>query len=540
MVDSDFVRAATLLLLPALAACGPTHVSEAGASRTDAILAATDDTTTTTVFLLDLRFDNGDASICSAVQVSPRVLLTAAHCIEPALHSGATAVTVRATNKANDSNLMSSDFIAVTMQARHPQWNPGASMSPYDIGALLLASVPAGTTPAPLQRTLPANLVGQSMRIVGYGRTSAGAASSSGTRRTANVTVDAVTSGTLDFGAAGSTGICSGDSGGPSFFRGPDTVERVIGIHSLTRSGSCGLGSDIRVDARLPFIDGFIGANDAPLCTADGRCAAGCTPADPDCPVDCSMNGACVTGCTPRDPDCACTADGTCETTCPSGATDPDCTCIANSVCEAGCPAGTDPDCRCRADSTCETSCPTGVTDPDCVCVLNGTCETGCPTGVMDPDCRCRADGACEGNCPGGGTDPDCSCNADAVCVAACPMSQPDPDCADCGANGTCSATSCPTRDPDCLDDGSGCMSASECVGKQCLDDPRGFKFCSRACTGSAECQLDMVCTAGLCQAKEEDTGVRGGCAAVPGAETLALLLLAALTTRRWRPPDTP
>jgi V8-like Glu-specific endopeptidase len=473
VVDFSLVRAAAVLTGLALAACGPTHPGGAGASRTDAILAATDDTTTATVFLLDLRFDNGDASICSAVQVSPRVLLTAAHCIEPALHSGATRVTVKATNKANDSMLMASDFIEVTVQARHPQWDASASRSPYDLGALLLASAPVGTTPAPLQRTLPANLVGQPIRIVGYGRASAGAASSSGTRRTAYVTVDGVTSGTLDFGAAGTAGICSGDSGGPSFFRGPDSVERVIGIHSLTRSSSCGLGSDIRVDARLAFIDGFIAANDPPLCTGDGRCASGCTP---------------------RDPDCACTTDGMCES-----------------------------------------SCPAGVTDPDCGCVSNGSCEAGCPAGT-DPDCRCRADGACEGNCPGGGTDPDCTCDADAVCVAACPVSQPDPDCAECGADGTCSATSCPKRDPDCLDDGAGCVAAAECVGKQCIEDPRGFTFCSRACASSADCQLDMVCTDGLCRAAESRReAVRGGCAAVPAAEVLAFGLLAGCARRRRR-----
>lgn len=482
-----------ILLL--LVACGPTRAPVESASRVDAILGGTDDTTTATVFLLDLRFDNGEASICSAVQVTPRVLLTAAHCIEPALHGTATSVTVKATNKANDAMLMSSDFIDVTVQERHPQWNASASQSPYDIAALLLSRAPSGTTPVPLQRTLPANFVGRPIRLVGYGRSSASAASSSGTRRTVTLNVGGLTADFINFGVSGVSGICSGDSGGPALFLGPDSIERVAGIHSSSSGAACGTGSDVRVDARLPFIDGFIAANDPPLCTGDGRCASGCPTADPDCPTGCEANGTCVMGCPTPDPDCAC-----------------------------------------RANGTCETGCPTGVMDPDCVCTANGACETGCPTGVVDPDCRCRADGTCEGNCPGGGTDPDCSCSADAVCVAACPSSQPDPDCADCGANGTCSAASCPSADPDCLDDGVGCTSAAECVGHQCLDDPRGFKFCSRSCTASADCQLDMVCSAGLCRAPMPDTmqPVRGGCASAPGAPWLALaLLLGARVARR-------
>lgn len=430
--------------------------------------------------LMDLRFSNGDAAICSGVLVTPRVLITAAHCLDPSLHAS-TSMTVKATTKPDDTNLKASDFIAATVMTRHPLFNAAEVPSPYDIGMVLLASAPAAS-PMGLQRALPANFVGKSIRAVGYGRTSA-SATDSGTRRTTKVSVTSMAAKIYNFGVAGSVGTCSGDSGGPSFYTESDGVERVTGIHSTAES-QCGAGDDVRIDTALSFIDGFITANDAPLCTADGRCATGCPTADPDCPTDCVANGVCALGCPTADPDC-CATDGRCDTTCYGTAVDPDC--------------------RCRADNRCDTGCT--PTDPDCLCVADGTCETTCPTGT---------------------TDPDCGCQADAVCVATCAS---DPDCANCGSDGVCATTTCPTRDPDCLLDGDVCDTAAQCVGHQCLLDRRGFKFCSRGCTDTTQCQLDFVCTDSLCTEAPLPPlePVHGSCSVSPGLvwpfAALALLL---------------
>lgn len=478
-----------LLALVLLTACAPATGVPGVAAEHAPILAGTADPASTATFLLDLRFDTG-SSICTAVLVSPRVLLTAAHCVDPA-YRGAASVTVKATNEPDDSMLSTSDFIDVTRIAHHPSWNPQEQSSPYDLAALQLARA-ATATPVPLLRALP-DLTGRTIRLVGYGRTSASDGATSGTRRTADVTVTALTTAVIEFGTAGGTGICSGDSGGPSFFRGSDQVERLVGTHSYVRSSSCGLGADIRVDRHLAFIDGFITANDPPLCTADARCASGC--ASPD-------------------PDCGCTANGTCETTCPAGVIDPDC--------------------ACSADGTCETTCPAGAVDPDCACAADGACMNACPAGVVDPDCSCVADGRCVTSCGTGVVDPDCGCGADGACVESCGA---DPDCASCGAEGTCSAAVCPGGDPDCLGDGDVCSDAQACPGKQCLPDPRGFSFCSRPCTESAECLREMTCQGGVCRPAPTMTEdpVRGGCHAGAGAWPGLLLAGAALLRRRPR-----
>lgn len=379
------MRWATLTLL--LLSCGP---AVEVAARTDGILGGTADTASTNVFLLDQRFDNG-ASVCTAVLVSPRVLLTAAHCVDPAFR-GATTVMVRATNRANIAGLMQSDMIDVTTITRHPMWNPADTASDDDLAGLLLATAP-GASVAPLLRTFPASPIGLSLQIVGYGRTSVADGTSTGTRRTVTLPLTGTTPLTFQYGSDGVAGICAGDSGGPSFLG-----TSVAGLHSRSEGSNCGLGVDMRVDSHLGFIDGFISANDPPSCTADGRCATGCSTTDPDCP-----------------------------------------TCLVNGRCEAGC----------------------GTTDPDCRCLANAQCEAGC--GLMDPDC---------------------------------------------------------------LDDGTVCAAATECAGGQCLDDPRGFKFCSRTCAATADCQNDMTCQGTVCRAPVVDKEVKGGCASAPVLSLGVLLLV--------------
>ena len=398
------------------------------ATRADAVLSSTPDTATSSVFLLDLRFDNGSAAICSAVLISPRVLLTAAHCVEPALHPSATTVSVRGTNKPDDKGLQSTDFIAVTTVQQHPQWNASGGTSSYDLACLLLASAPTAT-PAVLLRALPAGgLVGKSVRVVGYGRTTA-ANDDSGTRRSGTAAVTSVTADVLELGVEATSGVCNGDSGGPSLLIGSDSIERVAGIHSSTSSSSCGAGTDMRVDARLDFIDAFIAANNPPLCTKDGRCATGCAQSD-----------------------------------------------------------------------------------PDCICLADGVCNASC--AEVDPDCPCGSDGICTLGC--GATDPDC---------------------ANCGSNSVCAQARCPIADPDCLLDGAVCQGPDECDGRQCLADSRGFKFCSRTCGTTADCQLGMFCNDGLCGPKVLNEPAKGGCASTTGASPLLLLLH--LIRRRRSPCST-
>jgi V8-like Glu-specific endopeptidase len=368
------------------------------ADRREPVLASQTDPETRSVFLLDLRFDNGSAGICSAVLITPRVLLTAAHCVEPALHSS-TSVSVKATNEVDDSNLKLGDFITVTAVERHPQWNAAEDLNPHDVACLLLASAP-DVVPVPLVRSSPDSLVGQSVRVVGYGRTIATDDDSSGTRRTALVSVTRVTADTIELGAAGTSGICQGDSGGPSFLNGTDAVERVVGVHSAARSSSCGSGSDIRVDAHLAFIDAFVAAHDPAQCTSDGRCASSCAQSDPDCL--CLADGRCMGACPGTDPDCPCGADGRCTAGCSTA--DPDCAdCGANGVCAPASCLTADPDCLLDG-AVCQRPDECGGRQ----CLLDARGFSYCSRACEDDD-GCQLDLGCVNHlCQAtGGTDPN-------------------------------------------------------------------------------------------------------------------------------------
>ena len=401
-----------LLLTLVLVSCGP--VGELGAHR-EAIVGGVAEPDASTTFLLDLRFNNG-ASICSAVLISPRVLLTAAHCVDPVFH-GASTVTVRAINKPDTVGLSMSDTTLVTVIKLHPSWNPQDTASRFDLALLALETAPPAVTPVPLARVLPANPVGQLVHVLGYGRTGTNASTSSGTRRGVSLPITSVTAAELAYGADNVSGICSGDSGGPSLFAG-----EVVGIHSRNPTTTCGRGVDIRVDVQRAFAEAFVAANDPPACVADGVCPLGCAA---------------------TDPDCLCRADARCEPSC--GATDPDCLCLSDGRCDPNCGGAGDPDCRCLADARCDASC--GASDPDCLCLADGRCDSGC-AGAGDPDCRCPADGRCEPGC----NDVDCradgaSCTEGSSCEGAqCLEGECTRSCtmtAECAAASSCQAGVC-------------------------------------------------------------------------------------------------
>jgi V8-like Glu-specific endopeptidase len=330
-------------------ACAPP--AGPSASRRSELLGGTAAPGESQVFLLDLRYDSGQSAICSAVLISPRALLTAAHCIEPVLHAS-TSVTVRAMNKPDITNLMTSETIIVTTYTRHPSWNAADTASDFDLAALLLMTAPVGVTPAPLASAL-VSPVGKQVKAMGYGRLNETDFSSSGTRRSVMMAITAANVATLDVGDGASTGFCLGDSGGPSFLG-----TEVVGIHSRANGATCGSGVDIRVDNARSFIDAFLNTNDPPQCAADGRCAASCPTVDPDCaPVDAGAVSKCLT-------------DGRCEVSC--GLIDADCLddgalCTDAALCLGG---------LCSVDARGFDFCSRACAD-DSSCLNGTTCQTG-------------------------------------------------------------------------------------------------------------------------------------------------------------------
>ncbi len=399
-----------LLLLPfwcPVVACGPTAAPPPSTTEASAQAITNGDPAPNEpeVFLIESSYDTGKSAICTSTLIARRTLLTAAHCVDPLL-SGATSVTVRATNKASYSQASFLDFIEVEEVRLHPSWS--RTTLSHDFALLLLASAPS-VTPKAWNRSDLTLLTGEPIRAVGYGQNNPTASSGAGTRRQANLTIRNVTSDHYRLGDSTSKGICFGDSGGPSFHTFSDGVEKIIGVHSTTQTGACVDGSDGRVDRHAPFIDQWLSEKETASCAADNQCRSGCPSKDPDCV--CAADGTCDFGCvlTP-DPDCApanCVANGICQQ---SGCLtqDVDCkddreSCQTASECQGG---------RCEADAEhpqpyCTHPCGAPAEcSVDMACV-SGTCKyaPAPQDGGTNPAADAGYSGEClvDAHCSGGG-----------------------------------------------------------------------------------------------------------------------------------------
>lgn len=283
LLRAALLRAA-LFTAAALTACGGPELQAgtAGAHRQPIVGGvALLDGGHPAVFMLRAEFDNGTRAGCSATLISPRTLLTAAHCLDPR-KAGATSVQLAAHGAAVVPSPTDPGWVPVGQPRFHPLFVPGDLFS-YDIGAVLLPSPPP-VAPVPFNAQDVSSLVGQPLTAVGYGVASEGA-SDMGTRRAATLTFRGVTAKHVVLGDQADAGICDGDSGGPSLHQFPDGVVRVVGVHSYKQpQGLCHDGLDTRVDLFAAFVRQYVSDHEGPTCVEDGLCKPGCAPLDPDCP----------------------------------------------------------------------------------------------------------------------------------------------------------------------------------------------------------------------------------------------------------------
>jgi len=228
------------------------------------------------------------ASLCTGEIVSPHVVLTAAHCLDPALLGGSGAIfdvfTGTMPSATTPKLAVQETHFNTSFDSNHPE-------NGNDVGVLILAA-PANITPLPYNRTaIPQSMVGSAARVVGYGITSGSDSmgTTAGTKREAPTTLahlDNLFVGLQD----GLHGICEGDSGGPAFmtFNGS---ERIVGVTSFGFT-NCPLtppagtpsgfeaGNDTRIDTYADFIDQWVLMFDPPAKGSGDACNsdADCTP----------------------------------------------------------------------------------------------------------------------------------------------------------------------------------------------------------------------------------------------------------------------
>lgn len=168
--------------------------------------------------------------------------------------------------------------------------------------ALIKIDKKAPSKPIAVNRTaLDVSVVAKPVRLVGFGITAPDRFDVN-VKREGTSTVDSLSDKPVVGGTTwpnkglvvyvGHTGArtCLGDSGGPYLARRADGVEHVIAVGSFGTISDAGAkcaapagGSRVDIPAVRAWLDSQLSTLDPPGCGADGRCAMGCTPPDPDC-----------------------------------------------------------------------------------------------------------------------------------------------------------------------------------------------------------------------------------------------------------------
>ena len=243
-----------LPILAVLAACTP-PLTEADQD----IIGGTRATgSSATVLLAGYPPDRSVLTTCSAVLVSPTVLLTSAHCIDAANHPSYQFGIFTGDDASAYSTLalLEPHLLPVASVHPHPQYQTAVPFY-ADLGAVVLAQPVTAISPLPMRRqSLDTSLVGAQATIVGYGQTTYQQPNQ--TRYEAVTMVAGIDGDTVIVGDAQKHG-CLGDSGGPAIVGGV-----VIGVDSYGPVG-CGTAAHYRrTDMFLPFLDQYVPPPAAP------------------------------------------------------------------------------------------------------------------------------------------------------------------------------------------------------------------------------------------------------------------------------------
>ena len=209
-----------------------------------------------------ISIGDGRENGCTGEIVAPKVVLTASHCLSEAT-LGFQLRQVQVITAPDIATASATDTIFATNAFIHPEFVPATLAN--DV-AILVLERETSIKPLPIHRAPLEALAGKSGRVVGYGTTKDGDASTYGKKNQTTFEVAQVQPTTFLARTSLPATQCHGDSGGPALLT-IDGVETIVGIgwRTVADDAKCNLGvKDTRVDAYAAWIDTFIQANGIP------------------------------------------------------------------------------------------------------------------------------------------------------------------------------------------------------------------------------------------------------------------------------------
>jgi MYXO-CTERM domain-containing protein len=188
------------------------------------------------VMLVGIPADHATFDACTASLVAPDVLLTAAHCVDPATHAGYSfgIFTGPDASAYPTANTLAPVLAPIAEVHVHPDYSASPPFH-ADIAVARLASK-LDVPPLPVERApLGADVVGAKARLVGYGQSVYGTYSA--VKRAADTVVASLGDDTIVVGDQAHRS-CVGDSGGPALVERSGTV-RIVGVDSYTELKGC-------------------------------------------------------------------------------------------------------------------------------------------------------------------------------------------------------------------------------------------------------------------------------------------------------------
>jgi V8-like Glu-specific endopeptidase len=218
-------------------------------------------------------------NVCTATVVSPNVVLTAAHCFYDWMYDRWITASETRFALGDDAAAPLAVFEPSSLNI-HPEWSYWAEdLALHDVSVLVFDAPLTDTLPglvpiaASCEELDPAAVLNQRVQVVGFGMTDPEDVSN--TRRWWT-TEELVELTTFDFivDGHGVTGICYGDSGGPTLHADPASGEvRVIGTASWGDPTCVDTDHYARTDHSCDFIESFIDVDHCGGETWEGRCS---------------------------------------------------------------------------------------------------------------------------------------------------------------------------------------------------------------------------------------------------------------------------